>query len=179
MNITKQDCIDGREAVRRDGEIMKLTKWKSGSPWPVMTGDGSRRADGHFFHEDENPEDMLCWREDLVHKMPGFTVEDAQQARDGNYGGLLYGFLWAASPQRLVYWDRVYGALDRGKPRPNEARDILLASIAVAKREAGPKPAETPEPVKQPLVQIVVSVPLDRVAEMYEIAAGLCEEGEK
>ena len=107
MNITEQDCIDGREAVRRDGEIMKLTKWKSGSPWPVMTGDGSRRADGHFFHEDETRKTCSAGAKTSCMKMPGFTVEDAQKALDGNYGGLLDGFEWAASPQRLVYWDRV------------------------------------------------------------------------
>lgn len=180
MNITGQDCINGRKAVRRDGEIVKLTEWAGTEEYPVWASDGRmRRGDGLFISWEKNQADLLCWREDLVHEVRRFTVENAQKALDGNYSGLLDGFEWAVSPQRVGYWEDVYDALGRGEPLPDEARDILLASIAVAKREAEVKPAETPEPAETPLVQIVVSVPLDRVAEMYEIAAGLCEEGEK
>ena len=180
MNITEQDCINGREAVRRDGEIVSLANWTGTEEYPVLSSGGlMRRKDGLFSRGEENPEDLLCWRDELVHEVPGFTVEDAQKALDGNYDGLEHGFLWGASPQRAVYWERVYDVLYSGKPLPDKARDILLASIAVAKREAAANLAKTPEttePVKQPLVQMMVMVPLNRVGEMYMFAAGLREE---
>ena len=183
MNITKQDCIDGREAVRRDGVIVKLTSWAGFKKYPARASDGRvRRKGGLRFHGQENPKDLLCWREDLVHEVPGFTVAHAQKALGGKFYGLTSGFVWEASPQGDGYWVNLYNAMYRGEPLPDDARDILIASIAVAKREAETKPAETPEttePTKQPLVQIVVSVPLDRVAELHEFAAGLCEENGK
>ena len=181
MNITKQDCIDGREAVQRDGKIVKLTGWKRDTRWPVVASDGNTRSPEGFWRRKDvkSTTDLLCWRDELVHEVPGFTVEDAQKALDGNYDGLEHGFLWGASPQRAVYWERVYDVLYSGKPLPDKARDILLASIAVAKREAAANLAKTPEttePVKQPLVQMMVMVPLNRVGEMYMFAAGLREE---
>ena len=180
MNITEQDCIDGREAVRRDGEIVKLKDWADPEEYPVWASDGRmRRKDGLIIHWEKNQADLLCWREDLVHEVRGFTVEDAQKALGGKFYGLSSGFVWEASPQGVGYWVNLYNALRRGEPLPDDARDILLASIAVAKREAETKPAETPEPVKQPLVQMMVMVPPNRVGEMYEFAAGLCGENGK
>ena len=178
MNITEQDCINGREAVRRDGEIVKLTDWTSGSHYPVRASDGCMRRNGGLrFHGQENPGDLLCWRDELVLEAGDFTVTDVQRALDTNADGLFEGFEWGCSPQGGGYWSTLATALQRGEPLPDDARDILLASIAVANREADAKPAETPEPVKKPLVQVVVSVPLSRVAELYRFAAGLREEG--
>ena len=180
MNITEQDCRNGREAVRRDGVFVKLRDWVSDSPWSVWGDDiSSRRPDGLASPGSENPADLLCWREDLVHEVPDFTVAHAQKALRGDCKGVLYGVEWEASPQGVGYWSSVYNAMCGGEPLPDEARDILIASIAVAKREAETKPAETPEPVKQPLVQMMVMVPPNRVGEMYEFAAGLCGENGK
>ena len=169
MNITEQDCINGREAVRRDGEIVSLANWTGTEEYPVLSSGGlMRRKDGLFSRGEENPEDLLCWRDELVHEAGDFTVTDVQRALDTNGDGLFEGFVWEASPQGDGYWSTLATALYRGEPLPDDARDILLASIAVAKREAETKPAETP------LVQIVVSVPLDRVADLHGFAAGLC-----
>ena len=175
MNITEQDCTNGREAVRRDGVIVKLTGWKRDTRWPVVASDGNTRSPEGFWRKKavKSTTDLLCWREDLVHEVPGFTVAHAQKALGGKFYGLSSGFVWEASPQGVGYWVNLYNALRRGEPLPDDARDILLASIAVAKREAETKPAETPE---TPLVPVVVSVPLDRVAELYMFAAGLREE---
>ena len=181
MNITEQDCINGREAVRRDGKIVKLTGWKRDRRCSVMASDGDTRSPEGFWWKKavKGTTDLLCWREDLVHDVPDFTVAHAQKALRGDCKGVLYGVEWEASPQGVGYWSSVYNAMCGGEPLPDEARDILIASIAVAKREAETKPAETPEPVKQPLVQMMVMVPPNRVGEMYEFAAGLCGENGK
>jgi len=140
MNITKQDCINGREAVQRDGEIVKLVEWAGPETYPVWASDGCmRRKDGLCLRGEETPKDLLCWRDELVHEAEDFTVENVQRALHGFAAGLFEGFVWEASPQGDGYWVNLYNAMYSGEPLPDEARDILLASIAVAKREAEAK----------------------------------------